>query len=70
MKAVHWLEGGQSDDEVAGVMWHTHQSQSRGGKPERVTAWKPLLQSDLLEIQDPSNVAQQLCRLLIQIVSE
>ena len=64
MKAVHWLERGQSNDEVAGIMWHEHQ-----GKPEQVSVWKPLLQSDLLEIQDPSNVAQQLCRLLIQLVS-
>ena len=49
-------------------MWKGDKPQSFG-KPEEVTSWKELLQSDLLEIQDPSNVAQQLCRILMQIVS-
>ena len=66
IKAVHWFEDGQSDEKVGEVMW---QGASFGDQADAIDSWKISLQLDLLEIQDPSNVAQQLCRILIQIVS-
>ena len=67
--AVHWFEDGQSDEKLREVMWRGVAPESNGNQSEAMAAWKGALQSDLLEIQDPSNVAQQLCRILIQIVS-